>query len=299
MRLRSTALETPSRGAPLDGGSRHVARDGLDLVQRGEQPDAEIDAHRRVNDASTADAAYPHETNAINTAGIAPPHHPASLLLSRGDPRIDPRVVAAFETEGETPAGVRGLRGTLSSHWHGDSPEDRRAVALVGMDPSVDVATVAANLAVVSAQIGWRTLLVDGDLQAPAQSALFRVPADEGLSTLLHAPGTGRAALQPTAIDRLMLLPAGPPPSNPVELLERQPLLEALDGRIGRHRLLLLSLSTRAQSSRFGAIDAILNGFDGVILVANRHHSGLRPLQRLTDVLQERNVPVLATAVLP
>ncbi|MCC2976901.1 hypothetical protein LK533_09480 [Sphingomonas sp. PL-96] len=220
-------------------------------------------------------------------------------LLAPGDPRIDPRVVAAFAADGAAVAGMRDLRSALTSRWHADASDERRAVALVGVDPDVDVATVAANLAVGTAQLGWRTLLVDGDLQAPVQDALFRLPNQAGLSTLIEQPGVGRAPILPTAIDRLHLLPAGPCSANAGALIERQPLLQVLDGRIGRQRLVLLSLPARAPSSRFGAADVILDGFDGTIVVATRNRSGLRQLQRLTGLLEDGGVPVLATAVLP
>lgn len=220
-------------------------------------------------------------------------------LLASDDPRIDPRVVAAFDTGSDTVARVRDLRSTLSSRWHADDPGDRRAVALVGLDPSADGNGVAANLAVVSAQLGWRTLLIDGDLQAPVQDRLFRLPAGEGLSTLLQMPHRAGVAIQPTAIDRLSVLPAGPTPANAAELIERQPLLEVLDGRIGRHRLVLLSLSAQAQSTRFGAIDTILSGFDGALVLVSRNGSALRPLQRLTARIEDSGVPLLGTVIVP
>ncbi|MBB3911562.1 hypothetical protein [Sphingomonas desiccabilis] len=205
---------------------------------------------------------------------------------------------AAFEAQSDAVARIRDLRGAFSSRWHGDTPDDRRAVALIGLDATVEVASVAANLAVVCAQLGWRTLLVDGDLQAPAQDRLFRTDNRAGLSTLLQEP-QGRAAIQPTAIERLSLLPAGPGSAEGAELLERQPLVEALEGRIGRHRLVLLSLSARSQSTRFGAVDTILSGFDGALVLASRNGSALRPLQRLTGLLEEGGVPLLGTVIVP
>jgi Mrp family chromosome partitioning ATPase len=235
---------------------------------------------------------------ATSDAPFGAPLPPPLDLLAPGAPWVDPRVTAAFETGSETVARIRVLRSALSSRWHADAPEERRAVALIGLDATVEVATVAANLGVVSAQLGWRTLLVDGDLHMPAQDALFGVPNEQGLSTLLQHPAGGRAAVQPTAIDRLALLPAGPIPPNPSELLERQPLLEVLDGQIGRQRLVLLSLSVPAHSPRFGALDTILSGFDGAWVLASRNSSALRPLQRLTRLVEESGVPLLGTAIL-
>lgn len=301
MRLRSTAIDPALHGIfPPDGSAaagdralhaRSAAHEEVaDAQDMGAQPRPTTTAVGAVTSFGTRDSVA-REASLAHAGGIS--------LLAPGDSRIDPRVVAAFSADGAAVAGMRDLRSALTSRWHADASDQRRAVALVGADPDVDVATVAANLAVGIAQLGWRTLLVDGDLQAPVQNALFRLPNEAGLSTLLEQPGVGRAPVQATAIDRLHLLPAGPAPANPGELIERQPLLDVLKGSIGRPRLVLLSLSPRAQSSRFGAVDVILGGFDGAIVVAGRNRSGLRQLQRLTELLEDGGVPVLATAVLP
>jgi Mrp family chromosome partitioning ATPase len=302
MRLRSTAIDPALHGISLPDGGAAAADRALhaELVAHGEVADAQGMATQFEHaGTATAGAAASFEAAESVPRQASLAHAGGASLLAPGDPRIDPRVVAAFVADGAAVAGMRDLRSALTSRWHADASDERRAVALVGVDPDVDVATVAANLAVGTAQLGWRTLLVDGDLQAPVQDALFRLSNQAGLSTLFEQPGVGRAPVQATAIDRLHLLPAGPAPANPGELIERQPLLAVLNGSIGRPRLVLLSLSARAQSGRFGAVDVILGGFDGAIVVAGRNRSGLRQLQRLTGLLEDGGVPVLATAVLP
>ena len=281
MRLRSTALSPRSHDAgpehPPIGLADDTALPAM-LVADGRPADPGLEAIP-ARQRATSRTAFP--------------------LLTADDPRIDPRVVAAFDARNDAVARVRDLRSALSSRWHADAPGDRRMVALVGLDPSVEVAVVAANLAVVSAQFGWRTLLIDGDLEAPAQDELFRLPNEAGLSTLLRDAGQAPAGIQPTAIEGLTVLTAGPSPLNPAELLDRQPLLDAIDGYIGRHRLVVLSLPARAQSARFDSLATILSGFDGALVLANRHTSGLRPLQRLTAMMAESGVPLLGTVIVP
>jgi Mrp family chromosome partitioning ATPase len=301
MRLRSTATDPALHGiSPPDGSAAAGDRALHALVAQGEVADVQgMGAQFEPATTATVGAAamFGATDSVPRQASLA--HAGGASLLAPGDPRIDPRVLAAFAADGAVVAGMRDLRSALTSRWHADASDERRAVALVGVDLDVDVATAAANLAVGTAQLGWQTLLVDGDLHAPVQDALFRLSNQAGLSTLLEQPGVGRAPVQATAIDRLHLLPAGPAPANPSELIERQPLLDLLNGQIGRPRLVLLSLPARAQSSRFGAVDVILGGFDGAIVVAGRNRSGLRQLQRLTGLLEDGGVPVIAIAVLP
>jgi Mrp family chromosome partitioning ATPase len=76
-----------------------------------------------------------------------------------------------------------------------------------------DQATVAANLAIVAAQSGAETILVDADLQTPGLQQRFGYPGGTGLSDLL-AEGEITAesvltCLQPTFVPGLRILRAG------------------------------------------------------------------------------------------
>lgn len=98
-----------------------------------------------------------------------------------------------------------------------------RSLLVTSSVPGEGKTTVAANLAVAFAQAGRRTVLVDADLRHPEIHALFKCANDIGLTTLLRAnPGTVTRALQPTDQTNLSVLPSGPIPPNPAELLGSQ-----------------------------------------------------------------------------
>lgn len=67
------------------------------------------------------------------------------------------------------------------------------------------------------ARIGVRTLLVDCDLRKPSFRSLGGETA--GVSTLLSGHGVAHDAITETATNNLWLLPSGPIPPNPAELL--------------------------------------------------------------------------------
>jgi capsular exopolysaccharide synthesis family protein len=83
--------------------------------------------------------------------------------------------------------------------------------------------TVAANLAVAMAQAGKRVLLVDSDLRRPTQHALFNLPNRHGLTNLLlDKHRTLDEVALATPVPGLELVPSGPQPPNPADVLGTQ-----------------------------------------------------------------------------
>lgn len=117
------------------------------------------------------------------------------------------------------------------------------SMMVVSAQPQDGKSTVAANLAIFMAKAGKKTLLIDADLRRPTQSKKFHLPAGKsGLSNAIVAcsqlqfiastPFTGQAS-QPLAagfslepylhsvdIPNLRVMPSGPNPPNPPELLD-------------------------------------------------------------------------------
>jgi receptor protein-tyrosine kinase len=92
---------------------------------------------------------------------------------------------------------------------------------------------IAANLAVLFAQLGQRTLLIDADLVHPRQHTLFKVDNRIGLSSALCGLVGLKVAVPIPRLGGLAVLTAGPTPPNPRELLSR-PLLTNLLAQAGQ-----------------------------------------------------------------
>jgi polysaccharide biosynthesis transport protein len=90
--------------------------------------------------------------------------------------------------------------------------------------------TVAGNLALVFAQAGNRTLLVDADLRRPSVHEFFRLPNDVGLTTLLRVddPNIDRVAHR-TEDPNLRIVSSGPLPPNPAELLGSERMRQLIE----------------------------------------------------------------------
>ncbi len=85
--------------------------------------------------------------------------------------------------------------------------------------PDEGKSTTIANLAVTMAQAEQRVILVDCDLRRPTLHALFDLPNDTGLTSLILAQEDAEIPLQDTGVAGLSLLASGPLPPRPADIL--------------------------------------------------------------------------------
>src|SRR5436305_14214561 len=70
---------------------------------------------------------------------------------------------------------------------------------------------------------------MDTALQAPSQLAIVDTANRTGLSSLLEGQATLDHAIQSTAVENLDVLPSGPKPGNPAEMLNSTMFAELLE----------------------------------------------------------------------
>ncbi len=107
-----------------------------------------------------------------------------------------------------------------------------KTLLVTSPNPVEGKSLTAANLAVVMAQAGLRTVLVDADLRRPSQHRLFSVTNDYGLTNgLVQQDLVSDGYMHTTDIENLRVVTSGQIPPNPTELLgskRMQKLIQAL-----------------------------------------------------------------------
>jgi capsular exopolysaccharide synthesis family protein len=130
---------------------------------------------------------------------------PAVELISHEDPKSN--ISEAF----------RELRTALLVSQAGGPP---RTILIASAQPGEGKTVVAVNLGITLAQMGRHVLLVDADLRKPRLHRIFGVPSDHGLSNYLSDAERPWPEPIPTSISGLEVIPSGPLPPNPAELLD-------------------------------------------------------------------------------
>jgi receptor protein-tyrosine kinase len=145
----------------------------------------------------------------------------AYLRRTPGEIRpLSDELVAAYQPFSARVEQLRAIRSQLMLRWF-DRAEERQVLTVVGAERGEGRSYLAANLAIVFSQLGERTLLVDADMREPRQHFLFHLENQIGFSTLLAGRSREEAIVRISDLAGLSVLPAGPTPPNPLELLNR------------------------------------------------------------------------------
>lgn len=121
----------------------------------------------------------------------------------------------------------RTLRTAL--HFGLSDRDDIKTIVITSPTPGDGKSTIASNLAIAMAQSDQRVLLIDADLRRPTQHLIHEIPAERGLGSVLTDRRPVAEAVQANVLHNLDVLPCGPLPHNPVELLNNGFFADMLD----------------------------------------------------------------------
>jgi protein-tyrosine kinase len=202
-------------------------------------------------------------------------------------------LVAAFAPFHPRTEELRALRTQLLIRWY--NPESgRNALVVTSPESGEGRSYIAANLAIVFSQLGARVLLVDADLRKPRQAQIFGLPSGQGLSTVLSGRTEHQAQFPVVGLSRLSVLPAGPLPPNPQELLSRPAFAALVKDLQSLYDVLIIDTPPArryadAQSITFRAGDALV--------VARKNHTPVEATSRVVRELAATGARVVGTVI--
>jgi chain length determinant protein tyrosine kinase EpsG len=213
--------------------------------------------------------------------------------LRPGESKVSQEVVAAYQPFGLQVEALRALRAELMLRWFDGDPQ-HKALAVVSEGAKEGRSYLAANLAVVFAQLGGRTLLIDSDLRNARQHALFGLDNRVGLSSILSGRAGPEAIQRIPSLENLSVLPAGALPPNPQELLTR-PMFGHLLRQFGEHVDMILLDSPPAADSADAQTLAMRAG--AALVVVRKDGSRMARVQHVAQSVKRARSTVVGAVL--
>jgi protein-tyrosine kinase len=205
-------------------------------------------------------------------------HHPDPVLIALAEPKS-----AASEA-------FRTLRTNIQ---FAGLDQPCRSIVVTSTGPEEGKSTATANFGVVAAQAGSRVCVVDSDLRRPTLHRLFKVSNARGLTTAL-VEGLSFAELAlPTAIPKLSVLPSGPLPPNPGELVGSHRMRECLQAAAESFDLVICDSPPMMAVGDAAALAAQCDGVILVIRAGKTAHDILRRVVEQIEAVKGRILGVL------
>ncbi|MBS1814559.1 MAG: polysaccharide biosynthesis tyrosine autokinase [Acidobacteria bacterium] len=186
----------------------------------------------------------------------------------------------------------RALRTSLLLSTSGHPP---KIIQVTSSTPSDGKTTVATNLACILAQRETRVLLIDADLRRPNVHHRFGLSGKTGLSTVLSGISTLEDTVQTIPeVPNLDILPSGPVPPFPTEMLSSESMQHLLETCVGLYTHIVLD-SPPILSVTDGVILARLA--DAVVLVIRHGKANRHVVRRGRDLLVRSGAPMAGTVL--
>jgi capsular exopolysaccharide synthesis family protein len=204
---------------------------------------------------------------------------------------IAPIVAAYHHPRSRQAEAFRSLRTTL---YFGSHAATRKVIQVTSPSPGDGKTTATVNLAVALAQAGKRVLLIDADLRRPQIHSLFGIASEVGLSTVLVGETEVPDAICEMGIENLWIMPSGPIPQNPAELLSLPQFEQLLAVVKERYDYVLIDSPPLLAVSEPATI---ASRADGVLLVVRITKNGRPGAVHAREILNAQNANVIGVVL--
>ncbi len=201
-----------------------------------------------------------------------------------GEGRQNTELLIHTDSRSSLAEAYRQLRTSVLLSTAGHAP---KSLLVTSSLPAEGKTTTAINTAISLAQTGAKVLIIDADMRRPRLHSVFDISNAEGLSTILASELSDNDILNVIQYDeasKLNLLPSGPVPPNPAELIGSNQMADLLKLLQGSFTHVVVD-SPPIASFTDGVLIASM--VDGVILVVHSGKSSRQIVRRSRQLLQD------------
>jgi capsular exopolysaccharide synthesis family protein len=220
------------------------------------------------------------------------PDEAAKAGVEAGQAVLDPYICTYYRSKSVEAEAYRAVRTALYFSTQGGG---HSLIQVTSPDMGDGKSTLAANLAVSIAQSGKRVVLVDADLRRPRLHRMLGLPGQAtGLASAIAGQASLADAVQETAVPGLFVLPCGPLPPNPAELLTSPRLKEVLDELRTRYDFVLVDTPPLLAVTDPAVVAPRV---DGVVITMRMSNKSRPKAERAREILSTLGVKVLGVVV--
>ncbi|MFH1488293.1 MAG: polysaccharide biosynthesis tyrosine autokinase [Pseudomonadota bacterium] len=143
----------------------------------------------------------------------------------RGDNPL-PELVTFNVPKSTASEAYRGIRTGI---FFSSAEKEPQVILVSSAGPGEGKTITATNIAVTMAQSGSRVVLLDCDMRRPKLRRIFNISGETGMSNILVGGCSVKEAVVSTEIPNLDLIPCGPVPPNPSEILGSSRMTKLMD----------------------------------------------------------------------
>lgn len=217
-----------------------------------------------------------------------------ALQKRNGSNGSNPELLLNVNGRSALAEAYRQLRTSVLLSTAGRAP---KTLLVTSSLPGEGKTTTAVNTAISLAQTGASVVIIDADMRRPRLRSIFDLPDREGLSTILSSEISKDEMLQIISRDEasgLYVLPSGPVPPNPAELLgsDQMRKLIALLSEKFTH---IVVDSPPVNSFTDGVLIASI--VDGVLLVVHGGKSSRGVVRRSRQLLMDIGAKIVGVVL--
>ncbi len=201
--------------------------------------------------------------------------------------RWNERLRATTALGGPVAESFKTLRTRILHPFMGETP---RSILITSAGPSEGKSFACANLGVSLAQgVGQYCLMVDCDLRRPSLNRLFGLSNDYGLVDHLMNQVSLDQLILKTGASALSILPSGPPPKNPAELLDSSQMVSFIQEVVWKYNDRIVIFDSPPVTA--AAETAILaKHVDAVVLVVRWGKSRREHVKELVELVGREKI---------
>ncbi|HLR72328.1 MAG TPA: CpsD/CapB family tyrosine-protein kinase [Pseudogracilibacillus sp.] len=172
--------------------------------------------------------------------------------------------------------------------------ETLQSILITSPNAAAGKSITSANVAIVYAQQGKKTLLIDADLRKPTVHYTFRLDNLRGLSNVLVGDSTIEDSIEKSDVDNLDILSCGPIPPNPSELLASKRMQDVLENAKQLYDFIIFDTPPA-----LAVTDAkiLANIVDGSLIVYRSGVTEMEEAERTADLMKDSKARLLGAVL--